>query len=127
MLNFESGIKGISKLDDLRDIMILNGYKINGYKTHIKTNINNKKLAKLALEMFIYRIQRYISSYITLIPSVDAIVFSGGIGERNADIRKLIFKNLYIKNLTTSRQGKIKTIIIKANEELSILNSVIKK
>lgn len=120
MLNFESGIKGISKLDDLRDVMILNGYRIKSYKTHIKANNNNKKIAKLALDMFIYRIQRYISSYITLMPNIDAIVFSGGIGERNADIRKLIFKDLYINK-------KIKTIVIKANEELAILNSIIKK
>lgn len=120
MLNFESGIKGISKLDDLRDVMILNGYKIKGYKTHTKINPETKKLARLALKMFIYRIQRYISSYMTLLPNIDAIVFSGGIGERNEDIRKLIFKNLYIK-------GKIKTIVIKANEELAILNSVTKK
>ncbi|MDD4304846.1 MAG: acetate/propionate family kinase [Patescibacteria group bacterium] len=127
MINFESGIKGISNLDDLRDVMILNGYKIKNYKTHIIKSDNNKKLAKLALNMFIYKIQRYISSYITLMPNIDAIVFSGGIGERNADIRKLIFKNLYIKNLATNKQGNIKEIVIKANEELAILNSIIKK
>jgi len=117
LLNRNAGLKGLSQIDDLRDIMILAGYKITsptgrqeGYKSNIKANAEKKKLAKLALDLFIYRLQRYISSYLTLMPKVDAIVFSGAIGERNADIRNLIFKNIYLPK-------KYKKIIVKTNEE----------
>jgi len=66
-LNFDSGIKGVSEINDLRDVMILCGYKIDGYKSNIKKTSENKKHAKLALSMFVYRIQRFISSYMTLL------------------------------------------------------------
>ncbi len=117
LLNHNSGLKGITQIDDLRDIMILAGYKITsptgrqeGYKSNIKASKEKKDLAKLALNLFIYRIQRHISSYLTLMPKVDAIVFSGGIGERNADIRNLIFKNIHFPK-------KYRKIIVKCNEE----------
>ncbi len=119
LLNHNSGLRGVSQIDDLRDIMILNGYKIKGYKSNIKTNKNKEILSKLALDLFIYRIQRYISSYLTLIPKVDAIVFSGGIGERNSDIRNLIFKNIYFPQ-------KYRKIIVKCNEE-KIMAEIVKK
>jgi len=119
LLNFESGLSGMTKIADLRDIMILAGYKIKNYKSNIKANRENKQLAKLALDLFIYKIQRYLSSYITLLPKIDAIVFSGAIGERNADIRNLIFKNIYLPK-------KYKKIIIKCNEE-RIMTEIIKK
>lgn len=114
ILNFTSGIFGISSIKDLRDIMILCGYKIPGYKSKIKSNKNLKKRAQLALDIFIYNIQRQISSYVTLFDKLDAIVFSGGIGERNSDIRNLILKDLKILN-------HIKTLVVKSNEEKCML------
>lgn len=118
-LNFNSGIKGISSMADLRDVMILNGYKIKSYKLHAKTTKSNKQKAQLALKMFIYRIQRYISSYMTLLDNVDAIVFSGGIGERNKDIRNLIMNNKYFK--------KIKVIVVPCDEEKNMAKLAVKK
>ncbi len=115
-LNFNSGIKGISQISDLRDVMILNGYKIPGYKSKVIGNRENKKIAKLALNMFIYRIQRYISSYMTLLDNVDAIVFSGGIGERNSDIRNLIMNNKYF--------NKLKAIVVNCDEEKNMVLSL---
>ncbi|HNV96723.1 MAG TPA: acetate/propionate family kinase [bacterium] len=115
ILNFGSGLYGITKIKDLRDIMILCGYKIPGYKSKIKPNNKLKNLAKLALNMFIYSIQRQISSYITLFDNkIDAIVFSGGIGERNSDIRNLILKDLKILR-------HVKTLVVKSNEEKYML------
>jgi acetate kinase len=119
LLNHNSGLKGLTQIDDLRDIMILAGYKIKDYKSNIKPSKEKKDLAKLALKLFIYRIQRHISSYLTLLPKIDAIVFSGGIGERNADIRNLIFKNINFPK-------KYRNIIIKCNEEKIIANILTK-
>ncbi len=115
-LNFNSGIKGISQIQDLRDVMILNGYKIPGYKSSIKATKENREASKLALKMFIYRIQRYISSYMILLDNIDAIVFSGGIGERNSDIRNLIMNNHYFK--------KIKIIVVFFDEEKNMALSL---
>ncbi len=120
LLNHNSGLKGITQIDDLRDIMILAGYKIKGYKSNIKPNKEKKDLAKLALNLFIYRIQRHISSYLTLLHKVDAIVFSGGIGERNADVRNLIFKNVHFPK-------KYRKIIVKCHEEKIMAEIVPKK
>jgi len=119
LLNHNAGFKGLTQIDDLRDIMILAGYKIKGYKSSIKTTKEKRNLAKLALNLFIYKIQRYISSYLTLMPKIDALVFSGGIGERNADIRNLIFKNIYFPK-------KYKKIVIMSNEE-KIMAEIVKK
>jgi acetate kinase len=119
LLNHNSGLKGLTQIDDLRDIMILAGYKIRGYKSNIKTSKEKRDLAKLTLNLFIYKIQRYISSYLTLMPRVDAIVFSGGIGERNADIRNLIFKNVNFPK-------KYRKIIVKCNEE-KIMAEIVRK
>ena len=43
--------------------------------------------ALLALEMFCYRLAKYISSYMIAVPSLDAVVFTGGIGENSSFIR----------------------------------------
>ncbi len=114
ILNLISGLFGISKIKDLRDIMILCGYKIPGYVSHLKANKILRKNSQLALNMFIYGIQRQISSYITLYDKIDAIVFSGGIGERNSDIRNLILKDLKILKNT-------KHLVVKCNEEKYML------
>ncbi len=120
LLNYDSGIKGVSGIGDLRDIMILCGYKIPGYKSHVKASKELKKQAKLSLDMFIYSATRQISSYITLYDKIDAIVFSGGIGERNKDIRNMILKNLKI--LKNSQK-----LVIKCNEEKYMLMSYLNK
>ena len=44
--------------------------------------------AKLAIEMFCYRLAKYISGYMIAVPSLDAIVFTGGIGENSSLIRE---------------------------------------
>lgn len=120
ILNFNSGLFGIANIKDARDIMILCGYKILGYKSHTKINSEKKKKAQLALDMFIYNIQRQISSYITLYDKIDAIIFSGGMGERNKDIRNLILKNLKTLN-------KTKKLVVKCDEEKYMLLSCLKK
>jgi acetate kinase len=119
MLNFDSGIKAISGMSDLRDVMILNGYKISGYEMKIKKTKENIKKAHLALDMFIYRIQRYISSYMSLLDNIDAIVFSGGIGERNKDVRNLVMNNKYFK--------KTKVIVVNCDEEKNMAQLALKK
>jgi acetate kinase len=115
MLNFDSGLKGVSGMSDMRDIMIASGYKIPGYNPSKTFVIDNKKAAKLALQMFTYRVKKYIGAYTAVLGKVDAIVFTAGIGERNADIRNLITRDL---------PNKPKILVIPTNEELMIATQI---
>ena len=97
MLSFESGLYGISGLKDLRDIMAAAGLKENNYRSAIKFTAEMRSNARLALQMFIYRIRKYIGAYAAVLGRVDAIVFTAGIGERSAIVRDLIMADLPIR------------------------------
>ena len=102
VLNKESGLLGISQLsNDIRPI-------------RQKAKKGNP-LAKIALEMFIYRIKKYVGAYLLLLGKVDAVCFTAGIGENCPDITNKIKKD--IKKLTNS---KTKVLIIHTDEELMI-------
>lgn len=113
MLNFDSGWYGLTGLKDMRDILVACGYKIENYKTK-KFSLQQKKQAVLALQMFVYRIQKYIGSYLAVLGKVDAIVFTAGIGERNVLIRQMIMKGF-----------EAKTLVVKTDEELAICNKIL--
>lgn len=114
LLNNDSGLKGISGFTgDLRDIMVTAGHKAEGgMKARAKTF---HKRAKLAFDMYLYDIQRYLASYIGLLGKVDAMVFSGGAGATNPVLRRLIVQGVPVAK-------KIKMITIPTNEELHIAN-----
>lgn len=80
ILNHKSGLLGVSGVSqDMRDIL--------------KKSKSNTR-CKLALNMFIYRIQKYIGSYVAVLSRVDVIIFSGGIGARSDVVRGMICKKL---------------------------------
>jgi acetate kinase len=123
LLNTESGLKGICNENDLRTI--------------VQRTKNGDKQAGLALEMFVYRIKKYIGSYIAVLGRVDAIVFTGGIGEHAALIRSMILSDLaepfgivLDKDLNTyethtahafhQENSKIKLYVIPTDEEFAI-------
>lgn len=103
ILNKESGLKGLSGIsNDFREIKFAAS--------------RGKKRAKLALEVFIYRLKKYICAYFGILSGADAIVFTGGVGENNPDIIKkaLACMRPFLK------QAKTKILIIPTNEELLI-------
>lgn len=102
VLNQESGLRGVSGIsNDMR--------KINAAAE--KGNAR----AKLAIEIFIYRVQKYISAYLGILGRAEAVVFTAGIGENQPWIIKRvcagIFDNLKLKP---------KVMVIPADEELMI-------
>ncbi|MFH0987795.1 MAG: acetate kinase [Parcubacteria group bacterium] len=111
MLNSESGLLGVCGLTDMRDILSATGYKVPGYKSSINFSIEQKKSATLALEMFIYRIKKYIGAYAVALRHVDTIIFTGGIGERSSIVRQLIMNKLPLR---------VKTLVVPTDEELMI-------
>ena len=122
-LNKKCGILGVSELSsDLRDL------------TAAAESGNEK--ARLALEILAYRVKKYVGSYIAVLGGVDAIVFTGGIGEHSELIRSLVMKDMEYcgakfdekKNQEYSNDigylntddSKVKIIVLPTNEELSI-------
>ena len=81
LLNFESGLLGISEISgDVRDL------------EHAAT-IGDAR-AKLALEAFAYRVQKYIGAYAAVLGGIDLLVFTGGIGQHSKKMRSRICQNL---------------------------------
>ena len=121
MLNKHSGLLGISGLgSDAREI---------------EDNINENDRAKLAAEVFTYRIKKYVGSYTAVMNGVDAVIFTGGIGENSSVFRKMILSDLsYLgieiddeKNKVRSKEqmissdsSKVQVWVVPTNEELVI-------
>ncbi|MFA6866323.1 MAG: acetate kinase [Clostridia bacterium] len=129
ILNNKSGFLGIAGKSDFRDICN-------------NANMGNKR-ALLALNMFAYRIKKYIGGYVAAMGGLDCIVFTGGIGENSFCGREKIMDGLeflgidfdYEKNLNVPRDeivelskksSKVKVLVIPTNEELVIARDAVK-
>lgn len=127
LLNKQSGLKGICELNDMRDI-------------HAAVEEGNEK-AKLAVDMFAYRVKKTIGAYAAVLGSVDAIVFTAGIGENDDIVRAAVCEDLsglgiemdFGKN--AGRKGepeavhtdasKVQLWVIPTNEELQIAQEAV--
>ncbi len=74
LLNKESGLKGICGANDMREV-------------HRLADAGDAQ-ARLALDMYCYRIKKYIGAYYAALGGLDAVVFTGGIGENDARVRE---------------------------------------
>ena len=94
ILSQQSGLYGLCGLSDLRDVLVAAGWRVPGYKTKSKFSVQQRKQAKLALEIYLYDIRRYLASYIGMSKKLDAIIFTGKVGVKSATIRRLSLKGL---------------------------------
>jgi acetate kinase len=93
-LNLRSGLLGISgSSKDMRDLL--------------KAEANGDSRASLAIEMFCYRIQKYIGAYLNVLRGTDAIIFGGGIGENSSEIRERICKGMEWCDLFLDREKNL--------------------
>jgi acetate kinase len=123
MLNKHSGLVGVSGISsDMREIQEEMG--------------NGVKSAKLAFEIYTYRVKKYVGAYAAAMGGLDALVFTAGIGENSWLVRKEVTKGLGFMgmhiddNRNKSARGteavistdasKVKVLAIPANEELVI-------
>ena len=123
IINKKSGVLGVSGVSsDMRDI-------------EDAISKGNER-AKLALEMFEYRLLKYIGAYTAALNGVDVIVFTGGIGENQTITREYICEGLnylgvkYNKELNAKSRGeeieistpdsKVRVVVIPTDEELTI-------
>lgn len=117
LLNKQSGLLGVSGFLDMREVLAAAGQKVSGFKAKRRFTALEKTRAKLALKMFIYRIVKYVGSFAAIMGGVDALVFTGGIGERSQVIRKLITDEI-------KKSFRFKMLVVPANEELQIAKEV---
>lgn len=121
-LNKESGVWGITHISsDMRDI---EAAKVAGNDT-----------ARLALDMYIYRIKKYIGAYVAAMNGVDIIVFTAGVGENQVGLRARFLENMdYLgiqldmeKNKVrgeeielSTPESKVRVVVIPTDEEWMI-------
>jgi acetate kinase len=86
---------------------------------------------KLAIDIYCYTIKKYIGAYMAALGGVDAIVFTGGIGENSRLVRRLVVEHMEplgiavdpVKNEANERDisaGPVKILVVPTNEELAI-------
>ena len=122
-LNKKCGMLGISELDS--DMRVLE-----------KAIEEGNEKAALAVEAAAYRIKKYIGSFAAALGGVDAIVFTGGIGENSSYMRKLVMQDMeYLGvefdfdenekraeglHMLSKSESYVKVFVLPTNEELSI-------
>ena len=85
LFNKRSGLIGLAKDNDMR---------------HLLARLDKgDKAAKLAIEMYVYAIQKTIGAYLSQIPHLDALIFTGGVGENAVQIRQMIVSKLHHMHL----------------------------
>ncbi|USS93914.1 acetate kinase [Fructilactobacillus ixorae] len=127
VLNKQSGLLGISGVSaDMRDVEV--------------AQTDNHR-AKVAREIYINRIVRYIGAYLAELGGADAIVFTAGVGENSITVRQEVADQLHyfgigvdpeknnvrgVERDLSAPDSKIKTLLVPTNEELMIVRDVVK-
>ena len=128
LLNKSSGLKGICGENDMRTITQKAG--------------EGDRQAELALRMFCYRIRKYTGAYLAALGGADCIVFTGGIGENSAVVRKNAMNGLErlgieidsdkndtraegIMRISTD-DSKVTILVVPTDEELEIASQTLK-
>ncbi|EDP6869418.1 acetate/propionate family kinase [Campylobacter upsaliensis] len=122
MMNKQSGLYGVCGYNDFRDVV-----------SEIQ---NGNNLARLALDMYCYRLAKYIGSYFAILPHTDALIFTAGVGENAKIVRQktcVRLKHLGFElddSLNESDESgereiskansKVKIFVIPTDEELEI-------
>ncbi len=127
LLNRRSGVLGLSGVGDFRDLhQLIAGGDAN---------------AALALDVWVHRIRKYLGAYYAILGTVDAVVFTAGIGENDARSRELICANLTTlgiavdpdRNTDGSRDARfisphgapVAVLVVPTNEELAIARATV--
>jgi len=112
-LNKQSGLKGVCGENDMRAV-------------HEMANEGDQQ-AQLALAMYSYRIKKYIGAYTAALGRVDALVFTGGIGEHDAWLREQCCSELSVLGieLDTEKNQQLKGDLSEINQEGSVVKVLV--
>jgi len=129
LINKKSGIMGVSEISsDMRDLEM--------------AYYEGNERASLALTMFAYRVKKFIGAYAAVMNGLEALIFTGGIGENDFNIRRMICQHMEYLGLEFDERAnhgvkgedkiiskphsKVLTAVIKTNEELVIARDTFK-
>jgi acetate kinase len=128
LLYNECGVKGLTGSKDIGKI--------------VKQAQEGDPISQRALELYVYRIKKYIGAYYAVLPEVDALVFSGGVGENSPVVRELVCKGLEKLGIVldeglnkgkdlplfiNSPDSKLKILVIKTDEELEMARQLLER
>jgi acetate kinase len=128
LLNKKSGLLGVSGVsNDMREV--------------ISAADSGNHRARLALEIFAYRVKKYIGAYYAALGRLDAVVFTGGIGENSSRVRSLACADLAPMGIeldeernadagtkgpdVSTASSRVKILVIPTNEELMIARDTV--
>lgn len=120
LLNKQSGLKGIAGMNDMRDIL--------------DAVAEGDEQAELALDVFCYRIRKYVGSYLAALGGdVDGIIFTAGIGEHADEVRYRVLDGLDVlgvsldemanregQGIISSNESPIPVLVVPTDEALMI-------
>ncbi|HER09711.1 MAG TPA: acetate kinase [Bacteroides sp.] len=129
LINKRSGIIGISEISsDMRDLDL--------------AYYEGNEMANLALTMYAYRVKKFIGAYAAIMNGIDCLIFTGGIGENDFNIRRMICQNMdYLglifdevanhgvkgeDKIISRAESKVTAMVVKTNEELVIATDTYK-
>ena len=127
LMNKQSGMLGVCGHSDNRDVE--------------SNYLQGEEKSSTAMKMYIHNILRYIGGYIAILGGVDAIVFTAGIGENGALVRKMVVDRLAYLGITLNEEennkrgkateisttdSKVKVFVIPTDEELMIAKDTMK-
>ncbi|HOL51259.1 MAG TPA: acetate kinase, partial [Bacillota bacterium] len=122
-LNKNSGVLGLS------------GGLSNDFRDLEKAAAEGHQLARLALDVFAYRVVKYIGAYAAAMGSIDGIVFTAGVGENSSDMRRRICDRLQlfgieldekknsargVEQIISTPESRVTVMAIPTNEEIMI-------
>lgn len=129
LINKRSGMVGISEISsDMRDLEL--------------AYYEGNERANLALTMYAYRVKKFIGAYVAIMNGLDCIIFTGGIGENDFNIRRMICQNMEFLGLEfdepmnhgvkgedriiSKPDSRVTAMVVKTNEELVIATDTYK-
>ena len=128
ILNKQSGLKALCGMSDLRDLEA--------------AEESGDKAASLALRMFVYSIRKYIGAYFAVLGHVDAVVFTGGIGENSPKVRGAVCRDMAMFGIAIDEalnaprsssprdlslpDAKVRALVIPTDEELEIARATMR-
>ncbi|MGZ0145876.1 acetate/propionate family kinase [Kribbella sp. WER1] len=120
VLNSQSGLKGLTGANDFREVL--------------RRRADGDGQAQLAFDIYTYRLKKYIGAYYAVLGTVDAIVFTAGVGQHSAEARAAALAGLEplgihldpvrnadpSDNLVSTDDSLVKVLVIPTNEEWEI-------
>ena len=134
-MSYEEILKGFEKTGGLKGVSGLSGDMRDLRKAAAEGN----KRAKLAIDIFVEGVRNYIGAYAIQLGGVDAIAFTAGIGENDAETRKEILSGLSFMGIDmdeeknranaseiSAENSRVKIFVIKADEESVVADNAYK-